>query len=213
MMTYSVIVLCAGSGRRTGLSYNKMFYLIDGQTIYEKTMRTFLDDARCAQVVVVCKDEEKADFQRLLEDERITYVTGGAERQDSVLNGLQAVTQPYVLIHDGARPYLTRSCIDALLKELTVHSACLLMVPCVDTIKRVIDGKVVETLVRSELMQAQTPQAFVTPLIRDAYQRARQDGVIATDDASLAEHYGHEVYAVMGDYGNIKVTSQKDLKK
>ncbi|MBO6047410.1 MAG: 2-C-methyl-D-erythritol 4-phosphate cytidylyltransferase [Erysipelotrichaceae bacterium] len=211
-MEYSAIVLCAGSGTRTGLKYNKMFYQMQDQTVYEKILSVFRHDPQCREIIVVCKDDERPLFDELVQDERITYVTGGAERQDSVFAGLKAVTSDYVLIHDGARPYLKEASINGLLKCLEVHDACLLMVPCVDTIKRVIDGKVVTTLVRSELMQAQTPQAFKTDVILKAYATVIGQGLMATDDASMVELTGGDVYVVMGDYDNKKITTKEDLQ-
>lgn len=212
-MNYSAIILCAGSGSRTQLGYNKMFLRIADETVYEKTMKVFLQDVCCKQIIVVCKAEEQSAFQSLLQDDRIIYTAGGQERQDSVLSGLQLVSEDHVLIHDGARPFVKPALIHDLLSCLKQHDACLLMVPCVDTIKQVMDGKVVKTLKRSELMQAQTPQAFQTQLILQAYQDAKRDHVVATDDASLAEYYHHEVYVVSGDYDNLKITSAEDVKK
>lgn len=208
---YSAIVLCAGKGSRTGLAYNKMFYKIGEKTIYEMTMTTFLNDPKCQQVVVVCKEEERKDFASLIHDSRITFTKGGKERQDSVYEGLKQVNQDYVLIHDGARPYLKQDLIDRLLTCLQSHDACLPMVKCKDTIKRVVDGKVVETLKREELEQAQTPQAFKTSLITYAYQKAIYAHKQVTDDASVVELLDHDVYVVEGDYDNIKVTTKEDL--
>lgn len=211
MNHYSAIVLCAGRGSRTGLQYNKMFYKIDHKTIYEMTMSVFLNDERCKQVVVVCKDEERDDFASLIQDPRITFTQGGKERQDSVFEGLKKVTEDYVLIHDGARPYLKKDLIDRILVCLETHDACLPMVKCKDTIKRVIDGKVIETLKREELYQAQTPQSFRTSLIYQAYDEAIRTHQQVTDDASVVELLHHDVYVVEGDYDNIKVTTKEDL--
>lgn len=210
---YSVIILCAGQGKRTGLNYNKMLYSFRGKTVYEMTLQTFINDTRCQQIIVVTRPEERKEFQQLLSDERIEFVDGGKERQDSVFAGLQHVVYENVLIHDGARPYLKKQQIDALLTCLEEHPACLLMVPCKDTIKRVIDGVVEETLNRQELMQAQTPQAFHTKLILDAYTKAIQQHYLATDDAQMVEHFTDEkVYFVLGDYENKKITTKEDLK-
>lgn len=209
---YSVVVLCAGKGTRTGLDYNKMLYEFKGKTVYEMTLDIFLNDDKCEQVVVVTSEEEREEFVKLVSDERIVYTHGGKERQDSVYNGLQLVTSKYVLIHDGARPYVKQKQIDDLLECLNEHQACLLMVPCKDTIKKVIDGKVVETLVRSQLMQAQTPQAFHSDVLKDAYQKGIENHYQATDDAQMVEVFsGVEVYAVLGDYENKKITTPEDL--
>lgn len=209
---YSVVVLCAGKGTRTGLDYNKMLYEFKGKTVYEMTLDIFLNDDKCEQVVVVTSEEEREEFVKLVSDERIVYTHGGKERQDSVYNGLQLVTSKYVLIHDGARPYVKQKQIDDLLECLNEHQACLLMVPCKDTIKKVIDGKVVETLVRSQLMQAQTPQAFHSDVLKDAYQKGIENHYQATDDAQMVEVFSNvEVYAVLGDYENKKITTPEDL--
>ncbi|WP_296878755.1 2-C-methyl-D-erythritol 4-phosphate cytidylyltransferase [Thomasclavelia sp.] len=211
-MDYSVIVLCAGKGSRSGLSYNKMLYRFNDKTVYEMTMANFISDERCRQIVVVTKEDELKQIKDLVSDQRITYVFGGQERQDSVYNGLQAVSQDIVLIHDGARPYLKKENIDSLLTCLKNNDACLLTVPVKDTIKLCQDGKVVETLPRPKLMQAQTPQAFKTKLIKNCYQKAKDQSYQATDDASLVERFGNQsVIAVLGSYENIKITTPEDL--
>lgn len=212
MKMYSVIILCAGRGTRTGLQYNKMLYQINDKTIYEMTLDCFRQDSRCQQIIVVTQPYERDTFKQLSDDQRIIFVDGGVERQDSVYEGLQHVTSQYVLIHDGARPHLKKQSIDALLTCLDAHKACLLMVPCKDTIKRVVDGQVIETLKRSELMQAQTPQAFHTDIVKEAYRQGILAHYEATDDAQMVEMFSHEkVYAVMGDYENSKITTKEDL--
>lgn len=212
-MNYSVIVLCAGQGKRTGLEYNKMFYSFNNKTIYEMTLEHFIDDDRCAQIIVVCRNDEKDDFMKLCKNNKIEYVTGGKERQDSVYNGLKAVSNEYVFIHDGARPFIKKEHIDRLLEEVCKHKACLLMVPCKDTIKEVIDGKVIKTLKRERLMQAQTPQVFLTSLVRKAYQKGIESCYQATDDAQMVERFtNQDVYVVVGDYDNKKITTPEDLK-
>ncbi len=140
------------------------------------------------------------------------FVEGGKERQDSVYEGLKHVTSDYVMIHDGARPFVKKDLLDRLVVGMEEHKAVLAMVPCKDTIKRVKDGKVVETLIRSELMQAQTPQAFDTVLIRNAYKEAIENNIQATDDASMLELQGKDVYVVEGDYDNIKITTKERSK-
>lgn len=209
---YSVIILCAGKGTRTGLDYNKMLYEFEGKTVYEHTLKHFVDDDKCGQIIVVVQAFEKERFVRLSKDSRIEFVSGGKERQDSVFEGLKKVKYEHVLIHDGARPFVKDSHIQALLECLKYHKACLLMVPCKDTIKKVINGKVVETLTRSELMQAQTPQAFDSDVITDAYMKAMKDDYQATDDAQMVEKYSQEsVYVIVGDYENKKITTPEDL--
>ena len=212
-MNYSLILLCAGSGKRTGLKYNKIFYKINNQTVYEMNISHFLEDNRCKQIIVVTKENEIDDIRTLVNDSRIEYVFGGKERQDSVYEGLQKVKENHVFIHDGARPYVSKQSINDLVECLKTYDAGLLMVPCKDTIKRVVDDVVIETLNRKELMQAQTPQAFHTKLILDAYTKAIQQNFQATDDAQMVENFTDEkVYMVLGDYENKKITTKEDLK-
>ena len=211
-MNYSAIVLCAGKGSRSGLTYNKMLYRFKNKTVYEMTMDIFLNDERCKQIVVVTTEEELVDLNKLMSSKKIDYVFGGKERQDSVYNGLQVVKEDYVLIHDGARPYLKKENIDDILECLNKNNACLLVVPVKDTIKVCMDGNIVKTLPREQLVQAQTPQAFKTELIKRCYQKGKDQNYIATDDASLVEYFKNiEVKAVLGSYSNIKITTPDDL--
>ena len=209
---YSVIVLCAGSGKRTGLSYNKMLYSFKGKTVYEMTLSHFINDSKCQQIIVVTKDDERDDFISLIQDHIIEFVTGGKERQDSVYEGLKRVKSEYVLIHDGARPYVKDEHIQLLLDCLRKHQACLLMVPCKDTIKEVENGIIVKTLKRERLMQAQTPQAFHYDVIYNAYRLGIESNYQATDDAQMVEEFSDvKVYAITGDYDNKKITTKEDL--
>ena len=211
-MKYSAVIVAAGEGTRMGLGYNKVYYHLGEVTILEKTMKVFLTDPECVQIVVVTDPDLYYKNINLSPDQQITVVRGGSTRQESVGNGLNAVTQEYVLIHDGARPYLSRDVLSAVKKGLETDDAVCVMVPCKDTIKRVIDGVIEETYERSSLMAAQTPQAFRTDLIVSCMNRARQEGFTATDDSALAEKYGDvKVKAVMGSYENIKITTPEDL--
>ena len=143
---------------------------------------------------------------------KVEFVLGGKERQDSVYNGLQKVKESYVMIHDGARPYISKECIMSLLECLQTHDACLPMVAVKETIKKVENGKVIKTINRNELMIAQTPQAFKLQTIIEAHQEAKKLNIFATDDASLVEQLGKDVYVVNGDYSNIKITTKEDLR-
>lgn len=213
-MNYSLILLCAGSGKRTGLKYNKIFYKINNQTVYEMNISHFLEDNRCKQIIVVTKENEIDDIRTLVNDSRIEYVFGGKERQDSVYEGLQKVKENHVFIHDGARPYVSKQSINDLVECLKTYDAGLLMVPCKDTIKEVKEGIVVKTLKRETLMQAQTPQVFKSEDIKVAYQKAKDEGYVATDDSQLFERYiDKDIKAVLGDYSNLKITTQEDLSQ
>ena len=214
-MNYSVIVLAAGRGSRTNLDYNKVFYTFEnGQTVLNKSLSVFLSDEDCKQVVLVCADYEK-DYvtENYLYDSRIQVVTGGQTRQDSVYNGLQIVDQDYVMIHDGARPFVEKKWILDSKHSLETEDACLLMVPSVDTTKIVVDGYVKESLERKLVYHAQTPQCFKTDLIKECHQLARNKQVQATDDAQLVEWFSKvRVKVVLSSFTNKKITLPEDLK-
>lgn len=212
-MEYSALIVAAGSGSRMNLGFNKVYAkLLDGRTILQTTIDVFLNDVDCKQVVVVSDANEFIAHHPFISG-KITLVKGGKTRQESVEHGLIAVCYDYVLIHDGARPYITQENIDAIKSCLEEKDACLLMVPCKDTIKKVVDGKVVETYDRSTLMAAQTPQAFLTSLIIDCMKQAKKDHYVGTDDASLVEKYSDvPIQAVLGSYANYKITTIEDLK-
>ena len=214
-MNYSVIVLAAGRGSRTNLDYNKVFYTFEnGQTVLNKSLSVFLSDEDCKQVVLVCADYEKEYVsEHYSYDTRIQIVQGGKTRQDSVYNGLQVVNQDYVMIHDGARPFVEEKWISDLKHTLETESACLLMVPSVDTTKIVVDGYVKESLERKLVYHAQTPQCFKTGLIKECHQLAKNKQVQATDDAQLVEWFSDvKVKVVLSCFTNKKITLPEDLK-
>lgn len=212
-MNYSTIILAAGKGSRTNLDYNKVFYTFqDGQTVLNKSMSFFLKDEECRQIILVCAEYEKAEVEQKYKiDNRVKVVIGGKTRQESVYHGLQIVNQDYVMIHDGARPYLQKEWIEGLKKELETYSACLLMVPSVDTTKVVVDGFVQDTLNRETIYHAQTPQAFKTDLIKACHEKGK--GKLATDDAQLVEWYSKEkIKVVLSSFTNKKITLPEDLQ-
>ncbi|MDY4972442.1 MAG: 2-C-methyl-D-erythritol 4-phosphate cytidylyltransferase [Erysipelotrichaceae bacterium] len=209
-MDYSCVIVAAGKGSRMNLGYNKAYYMLDDKCILEHTIKAFKDDHDCKEIIVVCDID---DFKAHIKDDDVILVSGGAIRSDSVYNGLQKVSYEYVMIHDGARPYVSSKILDDTKQCLSKHNACLAMVDCKDTIKKVVDNKVVKTYVRSTLKNAQTPQSFKTSMIIEAYQKAMADNFVATDDASIYEAYGNDdVYVIEGSYDNIKITTIEDIK-
>ena len=143
----------------------------------------------------------------------VDVVAGGAERQDSVSCGLQAIPQEadIVAIHDGARACVTPEEINAVVVAATEHGAAVLGTPVTDTIKRVQGDQVIETLDRSTLRAVQTPQAFRREVIFRAHRAARESGYLGTDDTALVERMGEAVTIVPGRADNIKITSPEDL--
>lgn len=213
-MEYTALIVAAGTGTRMGLGYNKVYApLKDGKAILFHTMEVFQKDPDCRQMVIVTDSWSFMEHWKGVLPQETVYVHGGKSRLESVRNGLLAVEYPYVFVHDGARPYVSGASIQALKEALKEDDAALLMVPCKDTIKVVKDGYVQETLDRSTLMAAQTPQAFRTDLLSRCLDEAVKDGCMVTDDASAVELYGNvRVRAVTGSYANFKITTPEDLR-
>lgn len=212
-MRYSCVILAAGSGSRTGLDYNKVFYKLNNKTVIEKSVRQFDLDPDCSQIVLVINEKEKALFDKLNLSSKIVYAFGGLRRQDSVSNGLHKVTEDYVMIHDGARPYISKDVIGRVKVALKAYDAAVVMVKSIDTVKIVEEGLVKSTPNRDSLYNAQTPQAFKTELIKKAYAILEEKGLSVTDDSQAVEAVSDsEIYVVLGDYKNIKITTEKDLQ-
>lgn len=211
-MKYSVVIVAAGKGERLDLGYNKLLYKIDEETIIEKTVSVFRQDKDCEAIILVIASSEKAVFRKIFASDKIIFVEGGKSRQESVYYGLQAVQSVYVMIHDGARPYVSQKELDEL-KQVLEHEACMLAVPAIDTIKYVEDGYVKTTPLRSNCYLAQTPQCFKTKAILACHEQARKALVEASDDAQLMELFGTDpVKIVVGSYQNSKITTKADLK-
>lgn len=214
-MEYSVCLLAAGKGSRTHLEYNKVFYKLEnGKTVLDTCLSVFLEDEDCKEIVIVSSHYEIEYVHSLYRhNKKIQVVEGGSTRQESVSNGLEVVSFPYVFIHDGARPYIKKEQIDLCKEALKSEDACLLMVPSVDTSKIIEDGYVQKTLVRSTVYNAQTPQCFKTDLIRYCQKRAKEENYTGTDDAQLVEMFGNtRIKMVPGDPSNVKITLPTDLK-
>lgn len=213
-MKYSVVMPCAGIGSRMNLGYNKLLLKMkNGLTVLENTMQVFLADERLEEMIICVGEKDKPVIEDMIHDARIKLVLGGATRQASVYEGLKVVTSDIVLIHDGARPFLKKDRIDDILECLKTNVGCLLMVPSKDTIKVVENGVVVSTPKRETLYNAQTPQAFHTKVIVEAFKKAEENNFVGTDDASVLEAFGNQaVHVILGDYDNIKITTPEDLK-
>lgn len=211
MMRAAAVVVAGGSGRRFGGPVRKQYLEIGGEPVLLRAVRPFLHHPRIASVVVVLPPEDVADPPRWLASLDVTIVGGGAERGDSVLHGLRALADDVdrVLVHDGARPFITEDVID---RVLDAEGGAIAAVPVTDTIQRVdADGVIVDTPDRASLWQAQTPQGFPRAALLDAYRRAAEDGTGATDDAAIYARYAGPVRVVMGSHRNLKVTRPEDL--
>ena len=213
-----VLVPAGGAGLRLGLRTPKQFLRLGDATILAATLRHFVRHPAVRAIVVAAP---AAPLARALEVARgrrrgstIEVVEGGATRQESVWRALQAAPgdAPLVLVHDAVRPFISRALIDQIRAAAAAHGAVLCALPIVETVKRVVEGVVESTLDRSTLWAVQTPQGFRAPLLREAHEKARRDGIVGTDDAMLVERLGHPVRVVTGLAGNVKITTPADLR-
>lgn len=213
----SVIVTAGGLSRRMGV--NKLLLPLAGQPILVRTCEVFQKMERVQEIVVTAPAGLEEEYRQLLLGQGIAkvtrVVTGGAERQDSIYGALRLLTlapDDLVAVHDAARPLITPELVEAVCAVLDDCDGAIPAVAVKDTIKRVdARGVVVQTLVRSELRAVQTPQIFRFRPLLEAYERARESGLVGTDDASLIEAVGGTVRVVAGDYRNLKVTTAEDL--
>jgi 2-C-methyl-D-erythritol 4-phosphate cytidylyltransferase len=170
-----------------------------------------LKDAGCVRVVVVVPKDLHRVARDLLSDEAVEVVDGGQRRQDSVWNGLRHIDTPVVVVHDGARPLVTADLVRRGLEALDGVDGAVPVVEVNETLKQVKEDDVVKTVDRSKLRRVQTPQVFVTSVLKEAHTKARADKLEVTDDAQLVERYGGRVRIFEGDRTNIKVTYEEDL--
>lgn len=215
-MSTGVVIVAAGSGKRMGGQRNKLWLPLAGEPILAHTVRLFAAHQDIDQIVLVVSEQDYADVLQWLSEEAIqlAVVLGGAERQDSVRNGLAALSADcsYVLVHDAARPFVTSEQISEMIRQVEHDQAVIMAVPVKDTIKVVgATGIVESTPARESLWAVQTPQAFRMSLLREAHEAAQQSGKMGTDDAMLVEWLGYPVKILPGSYENIKITTPDDL--
>lgn len=217
MAKVSAVIVAAGrSTRMAGL--DKQFALAGDKPLLAHTVGVFENSPLIHDYVIVVSQENLMRSRALAFEEGwqklSAIVVGGARRQDSVWNGLQSLAKEaptWVLIHDGARPFVTHQIIADGLDAVIEHGACVAAVPVKDTIKQVRSGLVEATPPRELLWAIQTPQIFGYELICEAHQAALQAGVAVTDDAMMIERLGQSVKVYQAAYTNIKVTTLDDL--
>lgn len=220
MEKVAAIIVAGGSGKRMGMSIKKQYILLKDKEVLAHTIEKFNNSKEIDEIVVVVGEEEIETTQiNIIEKHHYTKVTkvvaGGKERQDSVYNGLISLGKDvkYVMIHDGARPFIKRETIKKTLEVTKEKKACVVAVPVKDTIKivNIEDKAIKDTPVRETLWSVQTPQAFEKGLLMEAYKYGKEKDLQVTDDSMLVEAYGQKVYIVEGDYTNIKITTPEDL--
>lgn len=213
-MNYSAVILAAGRGSRSGLSFNKVLFPWKNRPLLWQSIDLFRQDPDCRQIIIVCAPHEREEFEQEFSGPDLEFVLGGDERQDSVRNGLQVVSQPYVMIHDGARPFCSVDLLDRIKSALEKSPAVIPGIAVVDTIKEVDEnGFVIHTPQRSSLRAIQTPQAFETGKIREALDLVAEKNLSVTDDAQALEVcLNIPSLCVEGDPANIKITSKRDIE-
>lgn len=221
--SYETILLAAGASTRfkEDSDENKVLMTLGRQPVFNYSLSLFLNDDRCKKVWFVHRSEEKehikSHLNHLYEEvpEKIVWIKGGKERQDSVAAALQNIkseTAEAVLIHDAARPFVTKDLIDRLLDEIAHHKAVTLGIQAKDSIKVVKDGKVEHSLYRPHIWRIQTPQLFNARLLKQAMSKAKADGFYGNEEGELVERLGEPVRVVLGIEKNIKITTSFDFQ-
>jgi 2-C-methyl-D-erythritol 4-phosphate cytidylyltransferase len=202
---------------------SKQFFEINGAPILIHTLRVFAHNPQVSLIMVALRAGEMERFAHQLESEnlaaKVRIVEGGEHRQESVANALDALKaapDDIVLVHDAVRPFVDDEIVGNVIRGVEKHGAAIAGLPAVDTIKQVertAEGALItSTIPRERVVQAQTPQGFRYDLIKRAFDSARTDGFTGTDEASLVERLGADVWVVMGSARNIKITTPADME-
>ena len=203
----------------------KQFLELDGTPIVLLTLRRLMECREISDFFIATRAEETEPLERRLAKEHLRetvhVVKGGETRQQSVANALAQVSAEteLVLVHDAVRPFVACEQVQRVIDEARKRGGAILGVPAIDTIKEVRRSSLPQdvalisaTIPREKIVLAQTPQGFQTRLLKEAFARAEQDGVTASDEAALVERLGHDVYVVQGSERNIKITKPADME-
>lgn len=218
-MKYTAIVLSGGKGSRMNSEIHKQYLLLQGKPVITYALEAF-EKSPVDEIVLVTGAGEEEYCRKMIVEEYhlkkvVKIVPGGKERYHSVYAGLKAADgSDYVLIHDGARPFVTDEIIRRAMEEVQKSRACVVGMPVKDTIK-IVDAAahVTDTPERKNVWMVQTPQVFEYPLIREAYEELlQQEHITATDDAMAVERMCHiPIKMLEGSYANIKITTPEDM--
>lgn len=216
-MFVSSVIAAGGSSDRMG-GVNKLLHEVAGKAVLVRSVEAFILAQRINEIIVVVSPENYDACSEVLKSagilNRVSLTTGGKTRSESVRNGLHAASKhtDIVLIHDAARPFVSEELIDNCIEAALEYGAACAAVPLTDTLKAADKkGMVKKTLSRENLFRIQTPQAFMYRDILKLHNKAAVRGLKVTDDASIAEYFGFEVFIVESDYSNIKITTKTDL--
>jgi 2-C-methyl-D-erythritol 4-phosphate cytidylyltransferase len=228
MNRVTAILPAAGLGTRMGADTPKQFLELDGVPLLIFTLRRLAACPAIDEFIIATRAEELDSVTARVERENlgrpITVVRGGDTRQDSVANALAEIeSEPnLILVHDAVRPMITRDQIERVIAEALMCDAAILGMPAMDTVKEVKRATpqggasdvalITATIPRERIVLAQTPQVFRATLLLEAFARARQDGVSASDEAGLVERMGLDVHVVAGSERNLKITRPGDMQ-
>ena len=223
---FAAVLPAGGLGKRMGGNIPKQLMLLGGKPVYQYSLAKFLKMDEIAEVVMAVPADWKDYFEKeifgtflVCFDEptknKLKIVVGGAERWQSVENGVNALTSTaeYVLVHDVARPFISEKIIREVCETLVNKGSCLVAKPAIDTIKIASDGRIESTIDRRKVWLAQTPQAARIDLLKQLYARIAKEPLdfTPTDEASILEFFGENVYIVQGDSANDKLTTPEDF--
>lgn len=215
-MTVVALIVAAGRGSRAGPGAPKQYRQLGGEPVLRRTLAAFASHPEIDAVLTVIHPDDRAEYDMAATGlpKLLPPCTGGETRQVSVRAGLEAlvaVKPAHVLIHDGARPFVSPSLISACIEALATHRGVLVALPVTDTLRRAVDGLADGAVSREGLWRAQTPQGFQFEAILNAHRQA--DGQSATDDVEIATMAGIEVSMIEGDEQNIKITGKADMAR
>ena len=165
-MNYQAIVLAAGEGLRSHLSYHKVLYPIQNKPMIYWSILPFVEDKECQNIILVIHPQDERQLKQWINDEKVTFIYGGKTRQESVQKGLEYIHEEYVIIHDGARPFLKKDLLKRLKNALKNHACVIPVLPLVDSLKKVKNQIVIQTVLREDYRLIQSPQGFLTKDIK-----------------------------------------------
>jgi len=216
-MKSAAIITAAGSGSRMGIEKNKVLLPLEGKTVIETAVLSFINSEKFQKIIITHSPEDIEQLKIALKELSIPlqFVEGGSTRQESVYKGLKALESDNpdtVLIHDAARPWISRTLICNILEQTQKTGSAVPVIPSVNAMKKIDErGKITEHLQREKTVSAQTPQGFQFSRILKAHEKAASENYEAIDDTELWDRYFDSVSTVPGEVANIKITYKKDL--
>ena len=208
-MKVSFILTCAGKGVRAGFEKNKLLVSVNGKTCLQTCLEKVYSSNLADQIIVTASSEDFEQVKEICAPFGATVTLGGSTRTQSVKNGLDLCTGDIVLIHDGARPYLTKELIQRCIDGAIEHGGIIPVIPSRNTVVKVNGSKIENYLGKDEIFSVQTPQAFKTELIKKAFSQAGEKAF--NDDGEIYKTFIGDLHAVKGESSNVKLTYPEDF--